>query len=72
MSIGKKTETNIQNSILDLETRINENKEAIRQLEYKLSQHKILLTRQQEQLIRKKRELLYKKDKRRQNLLWYD
>lgn len=69
MSIGKKTETNIQNSILDLETRINENKEAIRQLEYKLSQHKILLTRQQEQLIRKKRELLYKKDKRRQNLL---
>lgn len=69
MSIGK-MKSELPNQILNLKTRIQEEKKAIAKLELELKQRKIFLTRQEEALLSKERELQFNIDKKRRSLLW--
>lgn len=68
MSIGK-MKSELPNQILNLKTRIQEEKKAIAKLELELKQRKIFLTRQEEALLSKERELQFNIDKKRRSLL---
>ena len=70
MSIGKNIKTNtLKQEILNLETRLREEQDRLRTLEYNIAQQKIRVSRTQDQITRKKRELIYSKDKKRKSLL---